>query len=50
MKNEENLAPIIEGSLVVGEERVGARCVPVGEVKFRGRLKVSLQCLVMVET
>ena len=50
MKIEGNLAPIVEDRLVVGEEGGEARCVLVGEGKCRGRLEVSLQCLVMVET
>ena len=41
---------LIEGSLVVGEKGGEARCVPVGEGKYRGKLEMSLQCLVMVES
>ena len=46
----EIMTQFVEGSFVMGEEGGKAKCIPVGERKCRGKLKVSLLGLVMVES
>jgi len=53
IKIRENLAPIVEGSLaawLLEKKGVEARCERGDERKFRWKVEVSLQCLVMVRS